>query len=279
MEKINKEDLHLLFQQIKAKDKPSLEKLYKNYKDLIYSISFSIVKDNYISEEVVQTVFLKILQLPPNSLPSHSEASWLYTTTKNQTIDLLRKKFNYIDLDTLYNVKDCNDEINNIVNKNTYNKIIDNLSKIEKEIVSLKLLSNFTFKEIGELLAIPTATVQWKYYKSLHSLKFLLGNLMMFILTFALYLKTKSTKTNISRSESIKNDNKTFSGNQNLSVQNIVCDASISAHTVSDISSNNIQIGLFSFSTIFLILTIIFTIIFTKRQQKKHKKRLNIMSK
>ena len=39
---------------------------------------------------------------------------------------------------------------------------------------------------------MPTATVQWKYYKSVHILKILLSNLSMFIITSLLYIKSKT---------------------------------------------------------------------------------------
>lgn len=39
------------------------------------------------------------------------------------------------------------------------------------EIVSLKILSNLTFAEIGKLLGESTNTVKWRYYKAIYALK------------------------------------------------------------------------------------------------------------
>ena len=54
-------------------------------------------------------------------------------------------------IDTIYDIPDKDNKINEIIDRNTYNKMIDGLEKKEKEIVSLKVLTNFTFKEIGEI--------------------------------------------------------------------------------------------------------------------------------
>lgn len=269
MKKIDKEELHQLFQKIKQKDKVAFDKLYEKYKNLIFNIAFCISKDHYISEEVVQIVFLKIFQMPINKFPSSYESSWLYTVTKNQTIELLRKKFNYIDIESIYDINSDNNEINTIIDKDSFNRIISGLDEKEKEIVSLKLLSNFTLKEIGEMLNIPTGTVQWKYYKSLHSLKLLIGNLILFILNFGLYIKTKGT----SKESEIKSNNKDINSNAGFSVSpdSIMAETSVNTDSLS-VSHTNIQISLLSFSAIFLVFTLVFSIIFAKHQQKRYKK-------
>ena len=43
-------------------------------------------------------------------------------------------------------VKEEKNEIDKIIDINTYNRIISPLNEIEKQIVSLKIISNFSFK-------------------------------------------------------------------------------------------------------------------------------------
>ena len=211
--------------------------------------------------------------MPSEKIPINNGLSWLYTITKNQTIDYLRKQHNSIDIDTIYCITEQDDKINEIIDIDDYNKMVDCLEEKEKEIVSLKVLTNYTFKEIGLLLDMPTATVQWKYYKAKHTLKIFITNLTMFIITFMLYIESKKRtedKTDISNETSIiKQDNDQSIDFITSSTADGI-DTTTSTQTV--LFSNKIEIGLFSFSTIFLILTIIFGIIFTKYQQKRHHK-------
>lgn len=136
------------------------------------------------------------MQLSTDKLPTINELSWLYTVTKNQTIEYIRKQRDCVDIDALYDIANQESEIDEIIDIDSYNKIIDSLEDKEKEIISLKIFANFTFKEIGQMLGMPTGTVQWKYYKSMHTLKILLGNLSLFAITSILYVKSRASSFN-----------------------------------------------------------------------------------
>lgn len=270
MGNLNKKEIHDMFQRIKAGEKEGIEDLYVKYKDLIINISFSIVKDRNIAEEISQNVFLKILKIDTEVFPDNNELSWIYTITKNQTIDYLRKQHTNIDIDSIYEINDENNEIENIVEQDTYNKIIEGLEEKEREIVSLKIISGMTFREIGEILEMPTATVQWKYYKAMHTLELLLSNMALFIITTVIYIKRKNIDNE--KQEDIAN-NETH---ENIKIDGITSDKiEITTSSQNATTSSYIKESLFGFSMIFLIFTIIFGIIFAKHQQKRKIKRLN----
>lgn len=190
MKNIKKQEIHEIIQRIKHNEKGAIEELYEGYKRLIINISFSIIKNKDISEEITQSIFLKIMQMQVEKLPENNELSWLYTITKNESIDYLRKQKNEISIEEIYDIADKNNSINEIINVDAYNKLIDRLNKKEKEIVSLKILAGLTFDEIGKLLKKPTGTVKWRYYKAIYSLKLALGNLGMAIVAFVIGIKT-----------------------------------------------------------------------------------------
>ena len=271
MEKIKTKDLHQIFQKIISCDEMAIEELYKNYKELIINISFSIVKNRDLSEEIAQMVFMKIIKMDKSKLPTSNESSWIYTVTKNETIEYLRKQHNEIDIDDIYDIPNIKNEIDEIIDIDNFNTIIKCLDEKEKEIVSLKIISNFTFKEIAEILEIPIGTVQWKYYKAVHTLKIFISNLAMFVITFLIYIinaQTKNSFENMMEEDMVQDS---------IDIPNdlgdIIIDSNISAGTKSESSLANIKhLGLISVCSIFLILTIIFGIIFAKFQQKRKKK-------
>lgn len=288
MEKINVEELRELFIEIKYGNNIAFEKLYKNYKNLVYKIAYGILKNSYDSDDIVQIVFEKIYSIDKDKLPTRNESSWLYSVTKNETINYLNKKKNHIELEEIYEIEDNNNEINELINKDSYNRLIGKLNENEKEIISLKILSNLSFKEIAKLLNKPTGTIKWIYYKSINTLKLLLSNLAMFIISFisscfAMKNRKKlSPKLNVDESnqtkEEIKDeitedkellqDNKksTITNDKSSQMQESVIEE------VPNISNNYLSISLIGVSTIFFILTIIFSIIFTKHQLKRRKK-------
>lgn len=286
MGKIKEKELKELFIEIKNNNKIAFEKLYSKYNKTVYGIAFSILKNKPDSEDVVQTVFTKIYTLEKDKLPKDKIGSWLYSVTKNETLLLLRKKDNSVNLEDIYSIKDENNEIYKFISQDSYNRLINSLNPKEQEVVSLKLLSNLTFKEIENLLGESTNTVKWRYYKAIHTLKITLSNLSMFIITFVLgimILKNdkkelpviKDDQNNInSNKNEIEAENKE---NEKLEDSEIIqenedfSENTIVEEQIMD-TTNYLSIGMFSVSAIFLILTIIFSIFLTKHQLNAKKK-------
>ncbi len=82
--------------------------------------------------------------------------------------------------------------------------MISKLNDKEREIISLKILGNFSFEEIGKILNKPIGTIKWKYYKSIHTLKILLSNLGMFVLSFIssiIVFKNGAKKSDLTKEE------------------------------------------------------------------------------
>jgi len=289
MEKIDISELKELFVEIKYDNKIAFEKLYNRYRKLVYGIVFSLLKNEQDSEDIVQLVFTKIYSIDKNKLPVKNEASWLYSVAKNETLNFLKKRKEYISLDDIYEIPDNNNELTKLIDQDNYNRLISKLDSIEKEIVSLKILANLSFEEIGKLLNKPTGTIKWKYYKSINTLKLLLSNLSMFIVTFlssivAFKNKKKSsidTELNediedVNKDENIagtppkeehKDKNEIVADQETDKQENIIIETPIINNDI-----NYIGMGLMSLSAIFLFITIIFSIIFTKHQLKRRKK-------
>ena len=300
MAKINEKELKEIFIQIKKNNKSIFEKFYSKYNKLVYGIAYSILKNATDSEDIVQTVFTKIYELEKEKLPTKNEASWIYTLTKNEAISLLRKKNENIDLDSIYEIEDNNNEISRTMDKLEFNRLISKLNEKEKQIISLKILSNLSFEQIGKLLNEPTGTIKWRYYKSMNTLKILLSNLGMFIITFIIGLKTltkkdrsnkkqesttgkeeinqnteiledKHTEAEIQEAEQDKNETKKEYNNVEENIQ----ENTIEQETViiTDIENNQesinyLGIGILIISGVFLVITIIFFTFFIKYQLK-----------
>lgn len=186
---INKIELHNIFSKLREGETSQFELLYKQYNQLVYKISFSILKNKESSEDVTQNVFAKIYSLQKDKLPTSKETTWLYTITKNEAISYYRKEKPNVTLEEIYDAQEAEcKELQNVIDKEKYEKLISELSVKEKEVVSLKILGEFSFKEIAKILNEPIGTVQWRYYKALNSLQLLLGNISMLFATLALYI-------------------------------------------------------------------------------------------
>lgn len=276
----NKEEI---FNQIKSNDDTAFEEFYTKYNKLIYKIAFSILKNKSDAEDITQIVFEKIYSMDKENLPTKNETSWIYSVTKNETLNYLKSNRNNINLDDIYEIEDNNQEISKIIDQENYNRLISKLNDNEKEIISLKIISNFSFEEIGKILNMPTGTVKWRYYKAINTLKLLLSNLTMFIISFisSIYaLKSTKKITSPIQEENVieniviaadENQKQQYEKSENTQQNS---QEEINTTIIEKTNENEINypaIGLIGISTVFLMLTIIFSIIFAKYQLKPKK--------
>ena len=289
MKKIDKKELSELFIGIRENNIKAFEKLYSHYNKLVYSIAFSIVKNEQDAEDIVQIVFSKIYSIDKNKLPSKNEASWLYSVTKNETINYWKKRNDTINIEDIYEIEEPNSQIDRIIDKEKYNNLISGLCNKEKEIISLKLLANLSFDEIGKILKMPTGTVKWKYYKEIYALKIALSNLGMFIITVMLGIITmkeqsktnlqNNIETNCAENENVKEDitetttKEDFDRVENevLENDNSQLQENLVEVPVENNNTNYIGITFIGISILFFIIAIIFSIIYTKHQLKRRK--------
>lgn len=294
MKKINEKELHQIFEDLKQNKEKSFNELYEKYNKLIYCIAFSILKNKENSEDIVQIVFTKIYKLEKEKLPTSNEASWLYSLTKNEALNYIRKQKNDMSLDELDYIAYEDREFEKIIDKDTYNRMMEKLDKEEKEIVSLKILADMKFKDIAKLLNMPIGTVQWKYYTALHSLKLIIGNISIFILGITLFIANKQLTrqdnsagidmsegninslgdageeiVNGSQSEESSSLDSAFEENI---FQEEMINETLGPSAEENVQINNTDIGILTFLGIFLVFTIVFLVIFIKHQQNKKKK-------
>ena len=282
-EKIKAKDLKELFNQIKSNDDTAFEEFYTKYNKLIYKIAFSILKNKSDAEDITQIVFEKIYSMDKEDLPTKNETSWIYSVTKNETLNYFKSNRNNINLDDIYEIEDNNQEISKIIDQENYNRLISKLNDNEKEIISLKIISNFSFEEIGKILNMPTGTVKWRYYKAINTLKLLLSNLTMFIISFlsSIYaLKSTKKITSPIQEENVieniviaadENQKQQYEKSENTQQNS---QEEINTTIIEKTNENEVNypaIGLMGISTVFLMLTIIFSIIFAKYQLKLKK--------
>ncbi len=312
MSKINKKELKNIFNQIKTDRKKGVEDLCSKYYKLIYGIAFSILKNKEDSEDAVQNFATKLYSMNDKNLPKDKEATWLYTVVKNEALQILRKKKKELDVysENIYEIENANDEIEKIIDKESFNKLISNLNNKEKEIVSLKIISDLSFSEISKLLEQPTSTIKWKYYRAVYKIKLLLENIAMLIITFSLGIvviksnlkktsnkletagkQENNTNNELNKTENLLNQSpleneilgtdrvenntskdSTIIGNKEESMNNTINNSAIETNTITQSGNMNyIGIGMLCISAVFLIVTIC-TIFVTKFRLKLKKK-------
>ena len=121
--KIDKVKLHELIQKQILGEKVE-EELYIKYHNLVYKIAFSILKNKENAEDVMQNVFVKLVKIPKEKLPTTKEATWLYTVTKNEAMAYIRQHKKEYKIENIYELIDGDTKIDEIIEKESYQKLI-----------------------------------------------------------------------------------------------------------------------------------------------------------
>ena len=166
-------------QLIRQGEKDGLREIYEEYYKLIFSVMQSIVQNSEEAEDLTSDFFIKLWdRLADAYKSSRGHKAWLAAVARNMAKDRRRK--NSRTETTL----DAQEEIGGIpepkssenlekavLGRITVREALAVLNETERVVVSLKLFSEFTFKEIAKALRIPQGTAAWRYQSSIKKLQ------------------------------------------------------------------------------------------------------------
>jgi RNA polymerase sigma-70 factor (ECF subfamily) len=152
-------------------DMSSFDPIYHETKKLVFYTVLSILKDESISEDIMQETYLKMLEKIHSFKKSVSVKSWITTIARNLALNEYKKRKRELQVDIteseyLFGSTESNSEKELIIRD-----ILGNLKETERDIVIYHVVSDLTFKEISKILDIPIGTVTWKYSEALKKLR------------------------------------------------------------------------------------------------------------
>lgn len=169
-------DAHLVHEYTQGSEK-SLEILIYRHKSKIYNFIFSKVFDQEVAEDIFQETFIKVIKTLKSGLYNEEGkfVSWVMRISHNLVIDYFRKsnrmpKFEASDdYDVFQFITDnAPNAENNLINDQVVNdlqQLIAELPDDQKEVLSMRLYRDMSFKEIAEItgVSINTALGRMRY--------------------------------------------------------------------------------------------------------------------
>ena len=152
-------------------------KLFNQYKNDIYRYSLSMLKKKEYSEEIVQDVFLKIWMNREHLDPNLSFKSYLFTITRNLTINFLKKAVNDKKMreDVFYETPKLHNPIEtkfeDVYFENLRQQAINELSPKRKHIFELSRDKGLSYEQISEELGISKSTVKNQMNSALNTIR------------------------------------------------------------------------------------------------------------
>lgn len=138
------------------------EELYKKHLKLVYHYLLSLCHSPELAEELTQETFLQALQSLDRFKGQSAASTWLCAIAKHVWYQHLRKHKEEAYLE------DCAEQGHEIVEWGTPEvlKIIYRLNNPMKEIVYLRLVSDLSYREIGEIMGRPENWVRVNFYRA-----------------------------------------------------------------------------------------------------------------
>ena len=172
------------WEEIQKGDLKTFEKLYKKLFPRLSFYACKILKDKFISEEVVQDAFLKIWQNRKSIFIKGSITSYLYTVTHHLAINSVLKKATLknkvnqnVTEDTWQKIQNTfavTDYISKKLEADETEKqikaIIDTLPNQCKMIFILSRYENIPNQEIAQILSISIHTVRTQLYRAIEKI-------------------------------------------------------------------------------------------------------------
>lgn len=188
-------------------DKTALKEIYESYAGYIYRIVYEVLRNRENAEDVTSEFFIRLWNKAQQFKPGSGHKGYLATMARNMAIDFLRK-YRREELTAL--LQDLGEEPEKdggekafyptqphgkrvhpentcqerggfysrenqverqVLGDMTVSQALDTLKPSERQIVSLKVLGEMTFKEIAASLQIPMGTVAWKYQNAIKKLR------------------------------------------------------------------------------------------------------------
>lgn len=135
---------------------------YEQYKTGIFRYILSITHDPHLAEDILQDTFVQLIVGGIRFDPGKEQA-WLYKVARNKCFDVLKrnKKQQEISVSAPY-VED---------QKWDFIELISPLPAIEQEIVTLKIISGLSHKEISKIVGLTVAGTKKRYERAIHKLR------------------------------------------------------------------------------------------------------------
>ena len=158
---------------IQQGNQEGLRAIYEEYLPSVYSAVNSILHNEESAKDVTADFFIKLWDIADQYRQGGKHKAWMLTIARNMAVDYLRKyrREQLVDEIPESNPQEPNAQEDLICAELTLKQALETLEEEEKQIVSLKIIGELTFKEISRIMKKPLGTVAWKYRVALGKLK------------------------------------------------------------------------------------------------------------
>lgn len=156
-----------IIKRIAKGENKALEELFLLYKEKVFRMALAILGDRFLAEDVVQETFLRVQQNAESFQFRNSEREWIMTIAHNIAIDVLRKRKKEIVQEEVISHREIPDAVIDGNSDIGFLQLIEPLNELDKQIVSLHLISELKHREIAHILNMSVSAVKKRYERAI----------------------------------------------------------------------------------------------------------------
>lgn len=142
---------------------PGFQELYDRYADDVYHTAMRVTGNPADAEDVLQTVFVRILDRQIDINPLQAPERYLRRAATNASIDLLRKKSTQVERPI--GERDFPAPEQNLLLKERLRNAISRLPEEDAELFVLCYIEGLSYKQLAEQFAMESGTVASRLYR------------------------------------------------------------------------------------------------------------------
>jgi RNA polymerase sigma-70 factor, ECF subfamily len=156
-------DIH---ERLQAKQyREALALLLPRYRDKVFRLCFSMLRDRAQAEDVTQDIFLRIWRALPGYGAQAALSTWIYAISKNACLSELRKRKPTVSIDQ--NEDEYNAEVAALAAPDpddsatvSVSQVLDKLPERYRQAVTLFYMEDKSYEQTAESLGLPLGTVK-----------------------------------------------------------------------------------------------------------------------
>ena len=162
-----------LLNDCKRGDRQALDSLVRRYERPVYNAAYRMLGNPDEAADVAQTVFLKAFENLDRFNPKYKFFSWIYRIAVNESINQLKKRGRTEPLaETLAaNTRGPEELMESGRISSELQGVLMSIQEDHRAVIVLRHFSEYSYREIGEILQIPEKTVKSRLFSARKQMK------------------------------------------------------------------------------------------------------------
>ncbi|MFW6285383.1 MAG: RNA polymerase sigma factor [Bacillota bacterium] len=169
---MDEKKLHKYIKAFKKGDESAFDVLYDATKTPVYYTILSIIKDESLTEDLMQDTYIKMIKELDRYTDKGSFVAWVKTIARNTALNAYKRRSREVD----YDIQEGGELIfgqteDSQEQRYEVEELLKHLREEEREIIIRHAIMDETHRSIAESMDKPIGTVLWTYRNAIKKLK------------------------------------------------------------------------------------------------------------